>query len=170
MKKHIWCAVAFALLSGCASTTSTSVNPVAGELVDITVTVNNIESSDGNLLIYLHDNAESYYSDDDFSEENIKYFKKVVVKPTMPSTQVIVSGVPAGKYAVSIVHDEDQDGTLDRMIFPFLGMPSEPYGLSNNAYSPLSKGAFEDALVELSKNKSLVTVELATHLSKTFDL
>lgn len=167
MKKHVWAGVTCILLSACASTTSISVNQVKGAPIDIIVKVNHIESNDGDLLIYLHDNSESYYSDDDFSAKNIKYFKKVVVKPSVPATEITISGIPAGRYAVSVVHDKDQDGTLDRMLFPFVGMPSEPYGLSNDAYSPLSKGSFEEALVDFSKSNPRVSVNLATHLSKT---
>ena len=43
--------------------------------------------------------------------------------------KVVFRGVPAGTYAVSIEHDEDNDGKLKTN---FIGMPKEGVGISNN--------------------------------------
>ncbi len=37
--------------------------------------------------------------------------------------------VPSGTYAIAILHDEDDDGTLDR---DFIGWPQEGFGFSND--------------------------------------
>ncbi|MBQ4835595.1 MULTISPECIES: DUF2141 domain-containing protein [Pseudoalteromonas] len=156
------------LLAGCLSTSNVSVNKVKGVPTDVRILVNHIETEEGQLLVYLHDNADSYYSDDNYNESSIKYFHREVIKPSIPATEIVLTNIPAGKYAISVVHDKDSDGTLDRMIFPFIGMPSEPYGLSNDAYRALSKGSFEDAIVDITAEAQPIEIKLATHLSKAF--
>jgi len=42
----------------------------------------------------------------------------------------IFQGIPAGKYAVVVYHDENANGHFDQNAF---GMPLEGYGFSNNA-------------------------------------
>jgi uncharacterized protein (DUF2141 family) len=54
--------------------------------------------------------------------------------------------LPAGRYAVAVLHDEDGDGVLKTGLF---GMPLEGYGASNNVLPKLSSPKFEDALVNL---------------------
>ncbi|ESP92187.1 DUF2141 domain-containing protein [Pseudoalteromonas luteoviolacea] len=167
-KKVLLSSLICVLLAGCSSTSNMSINKVKGAPTDVRIVVNHVESTEGQLLVYLHDNAGSYYSDDNYSASSIKYFHRIVVKPSIPATEVVLTDIPAGKYAISVVHDKDSDGTLDRMVFPFIGMPSEPYGLSNDAYSALSKGSFEDALVDITAQAQPIEIKLATHLSKTF--
>ncbi|KID58787.1 hypothetical protein JF50_02695 [Pseudoalteromonas luteoviolacea] len=168
MKKVLLSSLALTVLAACSSTSNMSVNEVKGAPTEVRIVVNQVASTEGQLLVYLHDNADSYYSDDNYSATSIKYFHRMVVTPSIPATEVVLEGIPAGKYAISVVHDKDSDGTLDRMVFPFIGMPSEPYGLSNDAYSTLSKGNFEDALVDIAKQTQPIQINLATHLSKTF--
>jgi uncharacterized protein (DUF2141 family) len=157
---------AVSLLSSCATVSNVSVNKTTGDNTKISIDINGVSSSEGHLLVYLHDNSESYYSDDDFSAKSVTFFQRQVIEPTAPLTQVTFENVPAGKYAVSVIHDEDDNGKLSRMVFPFVGMPSEPYGLSNNIYSSLSKGTFEEALIEITAPETQVSVTLATHLGK----
>jgi len=158
--------LAIGLLGGCANVSSVSVNKVQGPKTQLTVDINGVESNEGQILVYLHDNSESYYSDDDFDANSVRFFKRIIVTPKPPLTQVTFENIPAGSYAVSVIHDENKDGTLSRMVFPFAGMPSEPYGLSNNIYSSFTKGSFEDALIKVAAPDSKVSLTLNTHLTK----
>jgi uncharacterized protein (DUF2141 family) len=54
--------------------------------------------------------------------------------------------VPAGSFAVSVFHDEDDDGELDSAA---LGIPSEAYGFSANARDMFGPPSFEEARIEL---------------------
>ena len=51
-------------------------------------------------------------------------------------------GPGPGRYAVSMFHDENENGELDAN---FLGIPKEGYGASNNARGRLGPPRFEDA-------------------------
>jgi uncharacterized protein (DUF2141 family) len=50
--------------------------------------------------------------------------------------------IPAGTYAVTVLHDEDSDG---KMHFNWIGMPTEGYGFSNNAKATLFAPSFSAA-------------------------
>jgi uncharacterized protein (DUF2141 family) len=59
--------------------------------------------------------------------------------------------LPAGKYAVAVFQDIDNNNKLDR----WLGLlPKEPYGFSNNVgkYGPAS---FDNAAFDLTKDKTI---------------
>ena len=43
-------------------------------------------------------------------------------------------GLPAGSYAVSVLHDENSDGKMD---FNWIGVPTKGYGFSNDAKAVL---------------------------------
>ena len=55
--------------------------------------------------------------------------------------------VPAGTYAVAVVHDENGNQTLDSNI---LGVPAEGYGVSNNRTYALSEPRWDESRFELA--------------------
>lgn len=50
--------------------------------------------------------------------------------------------VPAGTYAVAVVHDENANGRLDKNLF---GVPTEGYGVSNNRTYALSAPKWDES-------------------------
>ncbi len=62
--------------------------------------------------------------------------------------------VSPGTYAVSCMHDENDNGKLDKS---FLGIPSEGYGVSNNHTHAMSAPTWEESkfVVEAGKNVGL---------------
>lgn len=65
------------------------------------------------------------------------------------SASVTFTDIPKGSYAVSIYHDENQNGVLDRNSF---GIPSEDYGTSNGATGFMGPPKFEDAKFNVTTN------------------
>ncbi|HTW47215.1 MAG TPA: DUF2141 domain-containing protein [Acidobacteriaceae bacterium] len=55
--------------------------------------------------------------------------------------------LPAGKYAVAVIHDENMNHKLDRN---FLGIPKEGFGFANNPKVGLSAPSFETAVTQVS--------------------
>ncbi len=67
------------------------------------------------------------------------------VKRAIPANRQVVCefrNVPAGRFAVAITHDEDDDGEVDRGLF---GIPSEGYCTSRNAKANFGPPTWEDA-------------------------
>ncbi|CAH9053833.1 hypothetical protein PSECIP111951_02396 [Pseudoalteromonas holothuriae] len=170
MYKILTMVAASVVLMACQSTTKQSVNTKRGEATKLVINISNVDSEEGQLLVMIHDNSADFHADLNINDPKAHYFSKKVVTPTKPNTLVVFNNLPAGKYAINVIHDKDSDGQLDRMIFPFLGMPSEPYALSNNIYDHFSKGDFDNALVELKAPNDQVDLSLSTHLSKVIGL
>ncbi len=63
----------------------------------------------------------------------------------------VFEDVPAGPFAVSVYHDEDDDGELDSVA---LGIPSEAYGFSGDARNMFGPPSFEQAQLELAAGET----------------
>lgn len=59
--------------------------------------------------------------------------------------------LPAGSYAIAVVHDENGNGRLDTNL---LGLPSEGYGASLNRSSGLTPPRWDDARFELADGEA----------------
>ncbi len=114
----------------------------------IKIKVSGIASSKANLIVELYDN------EDDFLEKPA--FKKTFSVQGNNAT-IKLNDIPAGKYAVGVIHDENKNGKLDTYIF---GIPKEPVGISNHE-KLRGKPDFQKALVEINKdNNPTITIRL----------
>jgi uncharacterized protein (DUF2141 family) len=66
------------------------------------------------------------------------------------------ASVPAGRFAVAVLHDEDGDAAMKKN---FLGVPQEGFGFSRNPHIGLSAPDFDECAVELPPGGS-VRVEI----------
>lgn len=109
------------------------------------VEVENILNSNGMIEIGL------YNKDEDFRKREA-VFKGVDLKAQMGKISYTFKDIPEGVYAISIIHDENENLKLDNN---FLGIPSEGYGFSNNL-RPMFRGAnFEESKFELKGDKEI---------------
>lgn len=78
---------------------------------------------------------------------------KTALKRTFPVTgttmRVSLPLPAAGRYAVTVVHDEDGNGKMKRN---FIGMPTEGVGISNN---PGGMPGFEKSLVDVAPGSAM---------------
>jgi uncharacterized protein (DUF2141 family) len=89
----------------------------------VTASVLNLRAHKGNVVCRL------YRSEADFPRSptgNVR--KKMTVVPGRP-TRCTFENVAPGTYAMTFIHDENDNGKLDKNL---LGMPTEGYGVSNN--------------------------------------
>jgi len=107
---------------------------------DLTLKVNNIKSSQGDLLVAVYDKAEHYNAN-----TNWLAVKKVKMEATKMA--LALADLPAGSYAIKLFQDENGNGQID---INSMGIPTEPYGFSNNggSYGPPS---FDEAKVVVDK-------------------
>lgn len=71
--------------------------------------------------------------------------------------EVIVHGVPPGRYAAQITHDENGNKKVDR---GFLGIPREGIGFSNNVRVRFHAPRFADAAFEVTAGTQSIAVRL----------
>ena len=88
----------------------------------LTVTVKNIREAKGNIRVGL------YTKEEDFLK---RIYQGRVVKATGTEVTVVFDNLPAGDYAISIVHDENENEVLDSNKF---GIPKEGYCFGNNVF------------------------------------
>lgn len=70
---------------------------------------------------------------------------------------VALNDVPMGKFAIVVYHDQNNNNKLDVNI---LGMPTEQYGVSNNARKRLSAPKFREAVFSHDEAVTRIEIEL----------
>jgi uncharacterized protein (DUF2141 family) len=79
------------------------------------------------------------------------------IDPNTMSAQIVFHGLPQGVYAVSVRHDENSNGKLDKNL---VGIPKEGYGASNNPPKRLRAPGFEEAKLTLGDTAEVIEVRL----------
>jgi len=98
----------------------------------IRITVSNLHNEKGHVLVSLYKDGTGY------PDDATKAFRKIRLDISGKKATVLFTGLPAGHYAVSILHDENDDQKMNKNN---LGIPKEGYGFSNNvvgAFGPPS--------------------------------
>ena len=80
-----------------------------------------------------------------------------VVKVTDKEMQVTFSDIKPGNYAVSVLHDENQNKDLD---LNKLGIPKEGYGFSNNVMGVIGPPSFRKARFRVPAGNSAITIKM----------
>lgn len=134
------------VLLGMAALITAATVSSAGEL---TVAVSGVTQSNGSVVIALFSREAGFPR-----ELHRADFTKSV---TTTDPKFTFRNLPASKYAVLTYHDLNENGTLDKS---FVGMPTEPLGLSRYQTIGMSnRPNFQKALVDISET-SEVTVPL----------
>lgn len=115
------------------------------------VTITNVDIEvEGKIIVKIFDNDEDWL-------ENGKETNKIIISEIKDSIGITFESLDIDKeYAISVLHDEDDDGELDMSFFP--PGPAEGVGVSNNniGFGPPS---WEDAKFIFVKNKEF-TIEI----------
>jgi uncharacterized protein (DUF2141 family) len=114
--------------------------PPSTDKAFLTIEVNGFRSDKGTVILRLWDDKETW-----LKKEGVIY--KVKAGVVNGRCVYEFTDVKPGKYALALVHDENDNGHLD---FNFARIPREGVGTSNNAGSTFSAPKFEDALFVLN--------------------
>jgi len=114
----------------------------------LTVEVINLRNNEGSVVFALYNQVDAFPD-----EHYKKYYKKIVGKIDNKKSSVTFEGLPAGKYAVNILHDEDNNGKIKKgFIFP-----KEGIGFSNyQSIGFTNRPNFLKASFELKENKFIL--------------
>jgi uncharacterized protein (DUF2141 family) len=120
---------------------------------DLTVTITDIRAARGSLLVSVV-NTEAAWNN---QEKPVAVDKFVLDDKAKPGDPVVFRfNLPAGSYAVLVMHDENDNGKLDTN---FMGIPVEGYGFSNNP-QVMRRAFFSEAKFELTGAPTAVVVRL----------
>lgn len=111
------------------------------ETFNLTVNISGLSSNKGTLMVGLYNKKEDFLK---------KQFKGDLAKIENKKSTVVFKNIPKGEYAVSFVHDENDNKKMDTNL---IGIPKEDYGCSNNATGFMGPPKYDDAKFQLSENK-----------------
>lgn len=112
---------------------------------DLTVEITGMEIDNGKVFLALFDSEETFLK----SGKDIRGTQAIVKDK---KAIAYFKGLKKGEYAISIFHDENNNGKMDTKIF---GIPKEPYGFSNNAKGFMGPPKFKDSKFMVDANKSI---------------
>lgn len=108
---------------------------------DLTVVVQNIQQDTGNIMLGLFSTPESFPK---VATQGM--FVPAAKRDATGRVTLVLRDLAPGQYAVSAFHDIDSNGKLNSNL---MGMPTEPYGFSNDAQGQFGPPAFEAAAITL---------------------
>ena len=114
---------------------------------NLTVEIENLRNSKGVVQISL------YNKDGSIPDEHYKnYFKMEKVNITSGKAECTFSHLPKGNYAVNILHDENNNGKIDKGLI----LPKEGIGFSNfTSIGLTNRPNFKKASFEFNQNKTI---------------
>lgn len=108
----------------------TSFSNQADKTFSLTINVEKLRNSEGIVQFALY-NKENSIPDENYK----KCYKKLKAEIANNSSSITFHGIPSGKYAINILHDENNNGKIDKgFILPLEGIGFSNYqtiGLSN---------------------------------------
>ncbi len=141
------------LLGLAAMATGLSVSlasPAASE--ELTVTVSGIEANAGEIGCALYKGPDGFPMDDSVATTLWQSARDTGVQCRFDSLE-------PGDYAVAVSHDFNGNRETDTN---FLGIPTEPWGVSNNVRPSFRAPRFEEAAVRVQPGSAVaITVEVA---------
>jgi len=119
----------------------------------LTVRVTGARNTKGKIGVTLFQNAQGFPDD---TSKAIRQ-ESVGIDPKTMSAQVIFKDLPQGTFAISVLHDENGNGKMDKN---FVGMPKEGYAASNNPSKKRRAPTFDEAKFSLNTSEQTIEIKL----------
>jgi uncharacterized protein (DUF2141 family) len=119
---------------------------VNAQRVTLTVNTSGFRNNDGKVKVGL------YNSEDKFLKE---VYLGIPSEIKNLKATVQFKNLPVGEYAVSIFHDEDNNGKLERGVF---GIPKEDVASSNKAKGMMGPPKYADAKFTITKDTTIAVI------------
>jgi len=114
----------------------------------IEVLIDNVRSADGVVGVALFNAKKG------FPDKNALAFQGRSI-PANSRCEVVFENVPYGVYAVSVLHDENGNGKMDKGLF---GIPKEGFGTSNNPETKMGPPSFSDSRFDLASKELTLNI------------
>jgi uncharacterized protein (DUF2141 family) len=86
-----------------------------------------------------------------------KEYQGRVTKVVGETMIISFENLPTGEYALSVIHDENENGELDSN---FMGIPKEGFGFGNNALGRFGPPDFEETVVKVANTAQKQSIAL----------
>ncbi len=117
---------------------------------DLKITIAGLRNSNGVLRLSLFNREDTFLE----SEGRVASVRLQIWRQPM---DVYFVGLPPGTYAVTVHHDEDGDGKINRNL---VGIPHEGYGFSNDANGVVGPPSFIQTAVPVEEHDAQITITL----------
>ena len=125
------------------------VGATAALSADLTITVQGVRSNNGTLRLALFDSPREFPRGEKLVGHDIKAL--------VGELTVVFEGLAAGRYALAVHHDENDNGEMDTGL---LGIPQEGFAFSNDALVFLGAPPFADAVFELPDEGRHIVIQM----------
>jgi uncharacterized protein (DUF2141 family) len=112
----------------------------------LTVVVEGVNEQDGNIGMLVFNSPKGW------AEDRQAALKDITVPAHSGTVTIPVPGLPAGEYAVAVVHDVNKNHKLDRN---WIGEPKEQWGLSNNPHALIKTPSYKACTFQLNSDKEI---------------
>jgi uncharacterized protein (DUF2141 family) len=117
----------------------------------ITVHIKGLKNPDGIIGVAL------YTTKNGFPDKPERAFATRVNKAGSSSNEATFANIPYGTYAVSVLHDENGNGRMDKN---FIGIPKEGFGVSNNPKIRRGPPSYNESLFTLNASQLELIVSM----------
>lgn len=118
---------------------------------NLTVEINGFKNQRGQVCVSIFANSQG------FPNKRDRVFKRQCTKIIDPPIKITFENLPVGSYAVAVMHDEDNNLTLNRN---GLGAPTEGFGFSRNPEVTTKPPKFGDAAFLVAGPNTKVSIQL----------
>ncbi len=125
-----------------------SISQPASNTGEIVVNIDNIKSNKGVFIVALFKNEDTFLK---------KSFQSKTLSPEEVKKPISFKGIPDGQYAVSVIHDENENGELDTN---WVGIPKEPFGFSKKTMGTFGPPSFKETCVQVQGDTQTTTVKM----------
>ena len=119
----------------------------------LTVCVTGARNTKGKIGVTLFQNAQGFPDD---PSKAIRQ-ESVEIDPKTMSAQVTFKDLSQGTFAISVLHDENSNGKMDKNL---VGIPKEGYGASNNPKKKRRAPTFDEAKFSLNAPEQTIEITL----------
>ncbi|MDZ4308643.1 DUF2141 domain-containing protein [Allopontixanthobacter sp.] len=138
---------------GGASVTASAISARSVEQAStITVTVTNMRSTEGVVRACITARSKGFPKCDASDAGSIN-----VVAPAAETVTFSFTNVTPGRYAIALLHDENNNGKADRAL---MMMPTEGFGFSRDAKVRMGPPKFDDAAFDVAGNPIVQTIRM----------
>jgi uncharacterized protein (DUF2141 family) len=119
----------------------------------LTVRVTRARNTKGKVWVTVFQDAQGFPDDPSKAVRQ----QSIDIDPNTMSAQLTFRDLPQGTFAVSVLHDENGNGKMDKN---FVGMPKEGYGASNNPKKKKRAPTFDEAKFSLNSSEQTIEITL----------
>lgn len=112
---------------------------------ELTVSVSNIEAATGQLMVAVLGSEAAFNGEE-------PAVMSLLLPPRAGTITFSTDALTSGSYGIRVMHDENGNGDMDSNM---VGMPTEPWGFSNNAVGSFGPPEWADLRFELDGSTAI---------------